>query len=209
MNKDKAVLSLLLLVSIHICEGQSLIKKFSQLSRPEKTWTVFHLFKAKKAWNITTQARIETQAVLKDSVLDQFPNGGQVDAFRHAYWMALETKGVGPKRAEKLGKAHEKGNYRDFKKGRLEEGALPDSLSGVMDLYNNHQGILIAQLNPSASEERLKELIISAIKGGAMRIIKRNNKGIRVTCDDEIIVHTDTKRYWYLPFCLIRSDNSP
>ena len=42
------------------------------------------------------------------------------------------------KKAVKLGIAHEKANLISFKKMKGdEEGVLPDSISSVMDLFNN------------------------------------------------------------------------
>ena len=44
-------------------------------------------------------------------LLDKDPSGGQVDAFRHAYWMARLNEEIGKNAAKSLGKAHEKENY--------------------------------------------------------------------------------------------------
>ena len=41
-------------------------------------------------------------------------NGGALDAFKHAFWMARLTQGIGHRASLSLGKAHEKGNYKAF-----------------------------------------------------------------------------------------------
>ena len=63
-------------------------KMFCKLSGPEKAWVIFHPFIAKKTWKITEQARMETKSLLLDPRLDGDEDGGQLDAFRHAFWMA-------------------------------------------------------------------------------------------------------------------------
>ena len=68
-----------------------------------------------------------------------------MDAFRHAYWMARLTQSIGRKKALKLGEAHELGNYQDYLSGKVEEVHLPDSMSSVMDRWNNRLGAGIGE----------------------------------------------------------------
>src|SRR5258705_12173330 len=82
--------------------------EFKKLSCAEKHWVFFHPFIAKKAFRLTQQARAASKEMLRSPLLDGDFNGGQVDAFRHAYWMALLTQHMCWRKARWLGKAHEK-----------------------------------------------------------------------------------------------------
>ncbi|MDF1673085.1 MAG: hypothetical protein P1U41_06245, partial [Vicingaceae bacterium] len=106
--------------------SQSKFKSFKKLSCPEKWWVIWHPFVAKKAFNVSQLARQKTDSIKQNKILKGNGSGGQVDAFRHTFWMAKLTNEIGWRRAEKLGKAHEKGNYKDYKKRRLEDGVVPD-----------------------------------------------------------------------------------
>ena len=95
---------------------QSNWQAFKKLSCAEKTWVVFHVFKAKKAFEVSKEAQRVADSVAKTPLLDGDKNGGQVDAFRHAYWMARLHQEIGKNAALKLSKAHEKSNYQQYKK---------------------------------------------------------------------------------------------
>ncbi len=63
--------------------------KFKKLSDPEKYWVVTHPFIAKRTLGISILAVTVSEKIQKENILDQEINGGKLDAFRHAYWMAL------------------------------------------------------------------------------------------------------------------------
>src|SRR5690606_27581918 len=137
-----------------------------KLSKYEKRWAIFHPFAAikvnkisKKCFIIYKQQNIKTE-------LDTFTNGGKLDAFRHAFFMAAYAQKVKVEKLRKLGKAHEKGNYRQFLKSQLEDGERPDSLSCEMDLLNNELGFVIGKSNKKLILEELKNAVISEIKNG-------------------------------------------
>lgn len=178
---------------------------FSKLSRPEKCWAFFHPFVAKKAHRITMKVQETAKEVAKDPVLDQDENGGQVDAFRHAYWMALLSQRIKAKKALKLGKAHERGNHISFKRGEYEEGAPPDSMGSVMDLYNNCIGSEIGRNNKKIKEEELKQLVLRSIFQGNMRILKKDPKGNYLDCSGKIIDLVSYRGKWSVPKCLVGS----
>ncbi len=203
--KQKILLILLIFIPF-LSEGQSFLKGFFRLSGPEKCWVFDHLFTAGKAFRIVKEARISTDEILRDSLLDQFPNGGQVDAFRHTYWMARTTQKIGDKRAFSLGIAHEKGNYQDFKKGRLEDGFRTDSISCVMDLLNNSTGIQTGRILKDSSSIYVRNYIIDLVKNGKVVILKRNDKGELTNCQGETVPPSDE---WMLPYCIIASDKNP
>jgi hypothetical protein len=138
--------------------------------------------------------------------LDNFNNGGKLDAFRHVFFMAAFAQKIKIKKLKKLGIAHEKGNYRQFKKHQNEEGERPDSLSNVMDLKNNDLGLKIGSENKKISLADLKELVINEIKNGKAQIIKRNKQEMYVECNDQIIDMQLYKGKWFVPKCLVPSN---
>lgn len=184
--------------------GISQSKKFSSLSKYEKRWAIFHPFASLKIKKHQKQMYAVYDSVKKSNVLDQFSNGGKLDAFRHVFAMAYFTRFVSVKKLRKLGQAHEKGNYLDFKKGRLEDGELPDSISTVMDLRNNEVGFDLGTANKTLSVESLKLAIIQKINSGAAYIIRRNKDGLYVDCDGNLIPEKQ-KGTWNISKCLVGS----
>lgn len=177
-----------------------------KLSKYEKRWAIFHPFAAikvnkisKKCFVIYKQPNIKTE-------LDTFTNGGKLDAFRHAFFMAAYAQKVKVEKLRKLGKAHEKGNYRQFLKSQLEDGERPDSLSCEMDLLNNELGFVIGKSNKKLILEELKNAVISEIKNGKAFIIKRNVFGNYVDCNNQEIDIFWFSKSWFVPKCLIKSD---
>ena len=201
------ILNVCILFSYKTCEAQFNYKnEFRQLSCPEKRWVLFHPFIAKKTFRLTQKARAISKEMAKNSLLDGDENGGQVDAFRHAYWMALLSQNICWRKARGLGKAHEKGNYNDFKKLRMEEGALPDSASGVMDLFNNETGIALGKTNKKLPEEELINVVRDAVIIGKMKIIRKDNHGETLDCEGNLIDIRKYQHQWNIPKCLVDSD---
>lgn len=206
--KSLLIVSLLCLTSTAL--AQSKLSAFFRLSGPEKTWTLLHPFKAGRAWNITRETSELVKTYQQLSVLDTFHHGGKIDAFRHTYWMARVCQTIGPKAALKLGKAHERGNYRQFRKGKGEDGTLQDSTACVMDLRNNEAGITLGNQHRTAALDSIAMLVIDLINAGNLTILKRNAEGQLVTCEGLIVkLPVGRKRAWALPYCLLRSDGTP
>jgi uncharacterized protein DUF6973 len=186
--------------------SQSKTISFFELSTPEKCWVIFHPFKANKAFDISNDAIKTSDSIGNIDVLNKDKNGGQTDAFKHSYWIARLTQEIGEKAALKLGVAHEKGNYRAFKKSKLEDGNNPDQPSSEMDLYNNEIGSKIALENPDLSKELLIDILILEIKSGKMKILKKDDLGNFLTCEGSVI-HTDSiVGKWENDKCLIPSN---
>ncbi|WP_347172797.1 DUF6973 domain-containing protein [Polaribacter uvawellassae] len=186
--------------------SQSNWQQFKKLSCVEKTWVVFHPFKAKKAFNISEEARRITDSVAKTSLLDGDKSGGQVDAFRHAYWMARLRQEIGKNAALKLGKAHEKSNYQQYKKHQLEDGENPDEVSSEMDLFNNAVGVTYTKKGVAYPKNGLIYRIVNGILAGNYKVIKKDQNRNYLTCDDEIIAKKSLKGKWKNDKCLINSN---
>jgi hypothetical protein len=186
--------------------AQSNFKKFFKLSLPIKTWVAFHPFKARKSLRISNETNEVSDSVAKTNLLDGDAAGGQVDAFRHAYWMARLRQELGKRSARSLGKAHEKENYLTYKKKNLEDGVVPDKISSVMDLYNNDEGLKLIKKRGTISRDSLIYKIVNAIKSGKMKIIKKDKQGNFLTCKNEVIPKAALKGKWENGKCLVASN---
>ncbi|NOZ47015.1 MAG: hypothetical protein GXO79_09565 [Chlorobi bacterium] len=200
------IIAILLMGPIHFSQAQNKIIDFFKLSVHEKTWVAFHPFIAKKAWNITNYARQVTGSVKSDTVLGKNENGGQLDAFRHAFWMANLSREIKYKKAYKLGRAHERKNKADYRKNKYEEGKLPDAISCKMDLLNNKIGLNLGIENPEISNTELRQLIIEKIIAGDMWIIKTDRQGNYLDEYDSILQQSDYQGKWNNSKCLVKSN---
>ena len=200
----KIIWTLFLLMSLHSF-AQSNVKSFFELSSPERCWVICHPFKAKKALKISNETLIVTDSIANVKRLDKDLNGSRIDAFKHSYWMARLTQDIGKKKALKLGKAHEKGNYRTFKKNQLEDGFHPDKPSSEMDLFNNEIGAQVGSERPDYQKDELIELIITEIDQGKMKVLKKDPSGNFLSCDGLIIPDETLFGKWDNNKCLIFS----
>lgn len=182
--------------------SQSKFKSFKKLSCPEKWWVVWHPFVAKKAFAVSQLARQKTDSIKQNNILKGKGNGDQVDAFRHTFWMAKLTNEIGWRRAKRLGKAHEKGNYKTYKKRRLEDGAVPDKISSEMDFFNNKVGIELGK----NTDENLIEKVVDLVKTGKCKMIKTDATGNYLDCNGNILLKEDLKGKWENDKCLVWSD---
>ena len=185
--------------------SQSGWKAFKKLSCAEKTWVVFHPFKAKKAQKISLEAQRVADSVATTHLLDGDKSGGQVDAFRHAYWMARLRQEIGKNAARQLGKAHEKTNYQQYKKNKLEDGEQPDEISSEMDLFNNDIGLTYTRKKVPHPKDGLIYSIVNGILAGKNKVIKKDKNKNYLTCDEEIISKKTLKGKWKNNKCLIDS----
>jgi len=188
--------------------SQSISVNFFKLSSPEKHWVIFHPFKAKKAFIISNETLRITDSISKTNLIDDDINGGQLDAFKHSFWMACLTQKIGSKSALKLGDVHEKGNYISYKKGLNEDGNLPDKISSTMDLFNNKIGSKIAIDNLKITNKELILFIIEEINNGNMRILKKDNYHNFLNCSGDIISKETLKGKWENDKCLIPSNSN-
>lgn len=186
--------------------GQSSLDGFFKLSGPKKWWVIFHPFKAKKSLAISKETNRVADSIRKTNLLDGDHAGGQVDAFRHAYWMARLRQEIGENPARSLGKAHEKENYLLFKERKLEDGVLPDKPSMEMDLHNNEMGLQLTSEGEKIPKNGLIYRIVNAIKEGKMLVIKKDKKGNFLTCNGKLIDKKTLKGKWENEKCLVSSD---
>jgi len=110
---------------------------------------------------------------------------------------------IGAKKARRLGKAHEKGNYKAFKKNKKEDGEIPDKISSDMDLFNNEIGIAIAD---TLTATNVKKVVISVVQSGKCKIIKKDQQGNYLTCSGSIIQQEELIGKWKNDKCLVNSN---
>lgn len=189
----RATALLILLLSAQAALSQSTFQKFRNLKRPEKCWVLRHPFVAREAMRLAEQARDTALTMLDSDELDGDWDGGEVDAFRHAYWMALTTREIGKRRARSLGRAHEKANYIQFKRGELEDGGTADAKASEMDLHNNAVGISIGLLE---EVENLKLKVVEEIRAGKMLVVWKNEAGEPLGADGEVIPESEWRGKW-------------
>jgi len=189
-----------------IGHSQSNWQQFKKLSCAEKTWTILHVFKAKKAYLVAKEAQHVSDSIAKTPLLDGDKSGGQVDAFRHAYWMARLHQEIGKRAARKLGRAHEKANYQQYKNSTLEDGEAPDKVSSDMDLYNNDIGLSFTQKGTPHPKDGLIYTIVNAILAGKLKVIKKDNNKDYLTCNDILLSKEELKGTWKNNKCLIDSN---
>jgi hypothetical protein len=197
---------LLFFFCLQTTAAQNSWRSFWKLTGPEKAWVLFHPFAAGRAFRITKEAIRVAEEMKTDTLLDGDAAGGQVDAFRHGYWMAALSQKMCWKKALSLGRAHERGNYRLFRKGREEFGELPDSISGVMDLFNNRVGAGLGCEKKDAGADTLKIIIRSCVLSGKMKIIHKNREGVPLDSLSRPIDRSLFKNRWKIPKTLVRSD---
>ena len=169
------------------------------ISFREILWAVSHPFIAPKVYKLTKRAMHITKVIGRDSILLDI-NGGRLDAFKHAYWMALLSQEIKDKKAQRLGEIHEQVNYNSYKKDNFNQ----DSIASAMDLLNNEAGIKIGKNNNRLNNKQLSELIVNNIKKGNMYVIKKDSSGNYLDCDNRIIDLSKEKK-WHKRKCLISS----
>ena len=200
--KKIAILSIIMIAMLFQGKCQQLDSGFSALSSPEKWWVIWHPFKAKKALDVSLKTLSITDSIKKAGLIGTDMNGGRLDAFKHTYWMVVLSKNIGPKAANSLGNAHEKGNYKTFKNGGKEDGYLPDKAASDMDLHNNKAGIHIYSQNEQEPEHVMIDLVISALYKGTLRMIKKEGSNF-LNCDGYVIDPSVLIGTWENEKCLI------
>jgi hypothetical protein len=179
--------------------------QFSKLSRYEKSWTFAHPFAAAKAKRLSRDIFKTYNEVKASPLLDHYENGGKLDAFRHVFAMAILSSKINSRKIKKLGIAHEKGNRRDFERGRAEDGELPDSLGTEMDLRNNELGIRIGRSfsGKKITITEIRNEVINEIQIGNAWYLKRDRSGAYLNCMNVPINMELWKGKWGIPKCII------
>ncbi len=108
--------------------------------------------------------------------------GDESDAFRHAFWQAINTQSVGESFTRKWADAHEYGTPTNEVRTDL-----------YMDIHNNDIGIEIGKANPKATPEELRDIIVDRISKGDLIIINNDNKLIK--SDGSVLKPSEIRKY--------------
>lgn len=157
---DSEVLDLI----IEKIENKNLNRSYSifgrNVTKEELKLVASHPIYATEVFNNSNIATQETNN-LYNSNTTYLGNG---DAFRHAYWNALNVKSVGSYWAAQFANAH--------------ESETPDGLDKTMDLRNNDKDRYIGSQNINSSNSTIKSKVIQAVNDGVLwRIV--NNKLVK------------------------------
>ena len=182
-----------------------LAQGFCELGKAEKIWVITHPFSAIKAKKISQKALEITDSVSLTKDWLKTNSGGRKDAFRHGIWMCLLSSRIGPKRALWLGRAHEKKNFKDFKKGKLEDGEIPDSVAVEMDLYNNLIGINLGK-NKNRTTDELILMVLNGILDGKFKVVKMDHLGNSLDYEGNVISKKNWEGIWLNDRVLVFSD---
>ena len=185
---------------------QSYWRSFRKLPAPEKTWVLRHPFSAMRIPAIKNLVEQIIRQKYQRNEWDASYSDGQLDALRHALWMALTARQIGVEKARSLGKAHEAGNKIMAQKKQKEHGSLADKASTDMDLRNNEVGLRMAQENPDASVEQLVTSIENQIKEGRLWIIKQDARGRYLSWEGHKLNEKDYRGKWLSPRCIVPSN---
>ena len=93
---------------------------------------------------------------------------GLQDAFRHAYWNALNARDIGALRAERFATIHEIGNTNE---ANNPNSFQYDPVAIEMDLFNNEIGRKLGAAYYNATDEELAALVMQALANGELKII--------------------------------------
>lgn len=201
----RPALVILVGLSSLLATGQSVSNRYSKLSGPEKWWVITHPFKARKALQVSLNVLEVTDSIRKTGLIGFDNAGGHLDAFKHSYWSYSLALEIGERAAVNLGKAHEKGNYKTFKKGKSEDGILPDKASSEMDSFNNQQGITLARNQEKTYTVASIDKVLELLRTGQLKIIAKKNDQY-LDCDDFVIDMDKYKGTWENPKCLVNSN---
>jgi len=206
LNMKKIQAIILFLILLGLCESTIAQSSFRKLSHPEKCWVLCHPFKARKAQVITKRVQFVVDSIKKTGTIGADENGGKLDAFKHTFWMTSLALKIGKKQSIKLGKAHEKGNYLQFKRHTLEDSILPDSISSEMDYRNNEIGTnsFFGKCHFKITETEIVETVLRKLKSGGLFIIKKDSSGNYLDCNGAIIDMELWLGKWGIPKCLIQ-----
>jgi hypothetical protein len=201
------VLTLIFYFSVANAQNGTSTIAGSKVTCPEKWWAAMHPFVAGKAITITLDVLEITDSLWGEKNTEYNLTPQQADAFRHAFWMASLVQEIHWRKARSLGNAHERGNYRTFRKNiRQGKDDLHDEAAKQMDLWNNREGIAIGIAKSGSNRKELIQVVRDSIESGALKIIRTTASGKYLDCNGNNIAEENYKNKWFNDKCLVPSD---
>jgi hypothetical protein len=155
-----------------------------KVSLPEALWAIRHPFVANKAFKTSKIALTKADSIIRADSISKLSDG-KADALTHCIWMAMLCREIDSTKAIKLGIAHEKGNYKQFKKGSYRH----DSTATLMDLSNNQNGISVARLTQNMPLDSTLAYAVLFLQSNRLYYILRNE-------DNEFVDHNGKVIQW-------------
>lgn len=163
----------------------------------EKKWALLNPVDALFIKENAATAYKVTNDLVKSGVLAN-PTDGTADAFRHAFWNALNTIVVGIEKAEEFATLHELGETNPAKDPNSPDY---DPRAIQMDLHNNYVGREVGKTFGNVLKiEDVKNAILDKLKNGDLFIIKQDANGNPVDKSGNMITDNTQK-------VIIPSDN--
>lgn len=161
------------------------------LSFKDKVWVMKNYSSVKKAFNISKNVLSVMDSLNKQNFLGGNTEGGKFDAFRHIYWTYSLTKEIGEEKARRVGEIYENYNkYMFFEKHVYGY----DSISMVMDLFNNEIGINLIKIE--IDDSLIFNEITNIILSGRAKIVKKNDLQQSLDENDNVIPEEEWKKKW-------------
>ena len=200
------IICLFITLKTEIIFGQPKIKYNLYFKWPLIKWSFLYPLKVKKTIRTVKKTLNEVENVKNDSITDNDNNGGQLDAFKHAYFMALLTKNIGFKPAKKFGIAYEITNYKTYKKSKKKNNNLNyyDYKSCLMDYLNNNVGLTIGITYKNLNEDDIKKVVLDYLFSGKLYILLKDDYNNFLDCNNCII--DISKNDWFTNKCLVPSN---
>ncbi len=196
------ILFAIVIVNINL-HGQNLFREFLKVSPQEKCWAINHPFVAKQAYEITQQTRHMVDSLKGTYFPDTSECDGMTDALRHTLWMALLSSRISPRKACKLGCAHETANFPDNGKPFQKGDCLHDSAATAMDIHNNKVGIRIGMNYPDSSAAVILDAVVDSLAAGNCRLIYQDDKGSFLDRNSKPIKRENLEQKWITPRVLV------
>lgn len=205
------VLAAVFLVGLSVSFGQTHQKSDKReslnVSCPEKWWVIMHPFVAGRAFKITMDVMKTTDSLTGIKNSEFSFKAQQADAFKHAFWMASLVQEIHWRKALALGNAHERGNYRTFRKN-LRKGIddTHDEAARQMDLWNNRVGLTSGIAKTGSDKKERIETILDSLESGALKVIRTNAAGKFVDCNGNGLPEVNYRNKWINDKCLVNSN---
>jgi hypothetical protein len=174
-----------------------------RFTKYEFFWSLRHPVAAIKVNQLYKKAAIIYQFQKQISEPDSFSVNGKLDAFRHIFFMAVFAQKIKAQKLIRLGIAHEKANYKQFKRDPKREKVQQDSLSSIMDIKNNLIGIALGRENSTSQLSELRDKVLRYIADEKVFYISRNAKGQYINSNSQEINLSDFDGKWFIPLYLI------
>ena len=120
--------------------------------------------------------------------------------------MALLGQEFRAGKARSLGRAYERSNYQQWKRGQLEDGGVQDSCSSKMDLLNNEVGIRIGRANREMGNAELAGMVMDSVAASAFWVISKDSDGRSLDAQGNVLPDSEWKGKWVNRRILQRSN---